>query len=150
MVQPTADIAITDNDTNGAATIEAALMRSLHEMLPQAENSSFVLSAKSSDGGLVGGLTASTSYGWLLVKTLWVAEINRHQGLGRSLMNAAETKALDIGCHSAWLDTSSPDAMQFYRQLGYQTFGRLSNTTSQHPETHQRWFMKKQLTAPVE
>lgn len=147
MTRPTVDIVNSDNDPDTANTVEIELLRSLHEALPQAKNTSFVLSTKSTDGDLVGGLTASTSYGWLLIKTLWVSAAYRHKGLGRALMNAAESKAQSIGCHSAWLDTSTPDAVRFYRKLGFETFGELTNSTGQHPETHRRWFMKKPLSA---
>jgi len=145
MARPDATVTIADDDPQLAGTIETKLLRSLRATLPQSDNQGFVLSAKSEDGNLVGGLTASASYGWLLVKTLWVAESQRGNGLGRALMAEAETKARDLGCHGAWLDTSSPDAMRFYQRLGYETFGQLSNATGQAPETHRRWFMKKAL-----
>lgn len=145
MAPPDATVTIAEDDPKLAGTIEAELLRALRATLPQSDNDGFVLSARSEDGELVGGLTASTSYGWLLVKTLWVAETQRGKGLGRALMDKAETKARDLDCHGAWLDTSSPDARRFYERLGYETFGQLSNATGQTPETHRRWFMKKAL-----
>jgi len=145
MARPDATVTIAEDDPKLAGTIEAELLRSLRATLPQSDNQGFLLSARSEDGDLAGGLTASTSYGWLLVKTVWVAESQRRNGLGRMLMDEAEKKARDLGCHGAWLDTSSPDAMRFYQRLGYETFGRLSNATGQAPETHRRWFMKKAL-----
>lgn len=128
-----------------AATIESRLLASLRSRLTQAENSSFVLTAVSSTDELVGGLTASVSYGWLLTKLLWVDESYRHQGLGTRLMAKAELKAASLGCHSAWLETSNPDAKTFYEGLGYIEFGRLSNDAGQFPETHRRWFLRKPL-----
>lgn len=145
MARPDVTVTIAEDDPKVAGTIETELLRSLRATLPQSDNQGFVLSAKSERGELVGGLTASTSYGWLLVKNLWVAETQRGKGLGRALMAKAETKARDLGCHGAWLDTSSPDARRFYERLGYETFGQLSNATGQTPETHRRWFMKKAL-----
>ncbi len=145
MTQPDTSVTIAEDDPMLAGTIETELLRSLRAALPQSESQTFILSAKSEDGNLVGGLTASTSYGWLLVKNVWVAESQRGKGLGRALMAKAETKARDLGCHGVWLDTSSPDAMRFYQRLGYETFGQLSNATGQAPETHCRWFMKKAL-----
>lgn len=145
MAPPDPTVTIAEDDPKLAGTIEVALLRALRETLPQSDNQGFVLSAKSENGTLVGGLTASTSYGWLLVKTLWVAEAQRGKGLGRALTDKAETKARDLGCHGAWLDTSSPDAMRFYQRLGYETFGQLANAPGQTPETHRRWFMKKAL-----
>ncbi|MEX0347969.1 MAG: GNAT family N-acetyltransferase [Paracoccaceae bacterium] len=128
-----------------AAEIEAALLASLAVTNTQSENSSFVLEERAPDGRLLAGLTASTSYGWLLVKTLWVDDALRGQGMGRRLMQAAEDKGREIGCHGAWLDTSNPEAHAFYRRLGYSDFGTLQNTPGYHPENHSRWFMKKRL-----
>lgn len=145
MAGPEASVTIAEGDPKVADTIETELLRSLRATLPQSENQGFVLSAKSTGGELAGGLTGSTSYGWLLIKSLWVAEAQRGKGLGRTLMDKAENKARDLGCHGAWLDTSSPDAMRFYRRLGYETFGQLANATGQPPETHRRWFMSKRL-----
>jgi len=142
MQEPVDKITISEDDPSVGHTVETELLSSLRKALPQAENTSFALSATDPHGAVVGGLTASTSNGWLLVKGLWVAENHRHQGLGRSLMERAEGKARKIGCHGAWLDTSSPDAMQFYAKLGYSIFGQLDNSAGQKPTTHRRLFMK--------
>jgi len=139
------NIVILEDDLEAARQIETELLKSLRATLEQSENLSFVLSARDPHGALAGGLTAFASYGWLLVKTLWVSDDFRNHGLGRSLMARAEKKAKALGCHSVWLDTSNPDAMRFYAKLGYETFGQLANSEEQHPSGHRRWFMKKQL-----
>lgn len=138
-------VTISEETIDITHLLEKELLESLRSSLPQAENASFTLAAKDSLGKLVGGLVASTSYGWLLIKSLWVDEAYQNQGLGRRLMAQAEQKAQAIGCHGAWLDTSSPDAMQFYKKLGYESFGQLSNVAGQQPVSHNRWFMKKAL-----
>lgn len=145
MPPPIDDISLSEGDASAGQNIETELLRSLREDLLQAENTSFVLSARDAEGRLIGGLVASTSYGWLLVKELWVDKAHRGRSLGRSLMARAEEKARSIGCHGAWLDTSNPDARAFYARLGYEAFGYLANAAGQHPETHRRWFMKKAL-----
>lgn len=61
-------IKITDAPAEVGREIEAQLLQSLRSALPQGENSAFVLSARNPEGVLVGGLVASTSYGWLLTK----------------------------------------------------------------------------------
>lgn len=139
------EFVILEDGPQAGDAVENELTKSLRENLPQSQNVNFVLSARDHRNRLAGGLTAATSYGWLLVKTLWVAEKHRRQGLGRSLMKSAEDKARGFGCHSVWLDTSNPDAMNFYRKLGYEVFGQLSNSASQPPAGHRRWFMKKPL-----
>jgi predicted N-acetyltransferase YhbS len=128
-----------------AQLIEENLLAALRRELKQSVNEQFVLAARLDDNTLVGGLTASTSYGWLLIKTLWVDENQRRQGLGQTLMQRAESKGHKLGCHGAWLDTSSPTAKAFYEHLGYAAFSQLSNSPDQEPPTHHRWFMKKRL-----
>lgn len=139
-------LTILDGDWDAAAQIETELLGSLRTDLPQANNHSIILTIRDDGGDLIGGLTASTSYGWMLVKTLWVSDGARNKGLGQALMAQAEDKARALGCHGAWMDTSNPAAQRFYAGLGYQPFGQLENTPNHHPPSHRRWFMKKQLT----
>jgi GNAT superfamily N-acetyltransferase len=126
--------------------LESELLKSLGDVLPQSSNASFVLALKDTSDNLIGGLTASCSYGWLLVKILWVKDEYRGSGLGRSLMKEAELKGVELGCHHIWLDTSNPEAMSFYQSLNYEIFGQLSNAPDQYPPSHNRWFMKKSLS----
>jgi hypothetical protein len=44
------------------------------------------------------------------------------------------------GCHSAWLDTFSFQAPEFYPKFGYREFGRLD-----YPPDQQRIFFQKRL-----
>ncbi|MBO9427030.1 GNAT family N-acetyltransferase [Labrenzia sp. R4_1] len=127
------------------AEIERNLLASLSGLNSQATNSTLVLSRRDPNGNLVAGLSGSTSYGWLLVKLLWVHRGLRGTGVGTVLMGEAEERAKAIGCHGAWLDTSNQAARDFYRRLGYSDFGLLSNSPGNDPEGHCRWFMKKSL-----
>lgn len=136
---------IETSDNSTAQLIENELLSSLHQNLEQAENKHFVLAAKNDAGTLIGGLNGGTSYGWILIKALWVNKNQRRKGLGKSLMEQAESKGQEFGCHSAWLDTSNPSSKVFYEALGYNVFGELKNTGAQVPTSHQRWFMKKKL-----
>ncbi len=52
-----------------------------------------------------------------------------------------ERRAIERGCHSAWVDTFSFQAPGFYRELGYEAFGELD-----YPPEHKRFFLKKRLT----
>ena len=125
-----------------AIDIESALLADLQQSAPQGRNETITLSVNATDGRLVAGLVGSTSYGWLLIKMLWVADERRRQGYGRALVLNAFNHAKSLGCHSAWLDTSNRDAMQFYRALEFTVFGIIENSGSQEPAGHQRWFLK--------
>lgn len=124
--------------------IDQHLSASLHELLPQSLNTQFVLGVYAEET-LIGGLTASTSYGWMLIKSLWTAEAYRGRGVGNALMRQAEEKARSLACHSAWLDTSNPVAKALYLKLGYEVFGELSNAGQSNLSEHFRWFMKKSM-----
>jgi GNAT superfamily N-acetyltransferase len=93
---------------------------------------------------IVGGLAGETFSGWLFVRYLWVSDLARGQGIGRQLVAGAEARALERGCHSAWLDTFSFQAPGFYPKLGYQVFGELD-----YPPGHKRIFLRKRLTGGV-
>jgi GNAT superfamily N-acetyltransferase len=125
--------------------IDRELLAAIRSTQPQALNSGFILSVLDDDRALIAGLVASTAYGWLLVKILWVAENKRGRGLGRRLMGEAEAEGIRRGCHGAWLDTSMPDAARFYERLGYETFGLLENGEGNVVPGHKRWFMRKRL-----
>jgi len=90
---------------------------------------------------IVGGLLAETQLGWMYVSALSVAEHLRGQGYGRALMEAAEAEAAARGCHSVWLNTFSYQAPEFYRRLGYVTFGTLDD----YPPGQTRIFLRKKL-----
>jgi len=140
------DIRLSEETAITADEIEAELLRSLRDGWPQAENANIILAARDGEGRMIGGLVAGTSYGWLLVKSLWVGETFRGRSIGRALLNLGEEKAKSLGCHAAWLDTSSPDARRFYGKHGYEVFSELANGEDQQPPRHRRWFMKKALS----
>ena len=145
MKASTEQFSIFDGDEDLADRLESELLSSLALNQEQALNTGFTLSANDAQGELIGGLVASSSYSWLLVKILWVEESQRNLGVGRSLMSAAEAKAGELGCHSVWLDTSNASAKKFYDALGYEIFGKLENSEGHPPPDHCRWFMKKVL-----
>jgi GNAT superfamily N-acetyltransferase len=92
------------------------------------------------EGAVCGGYWGATAYGWLYTQLLVVPETQRSQGLGRQLMQAAETEARRRGCRHAWVDTIF-GAQGFYERLGYEVFGSLPD----HPPGFSRSFLKKDL-----
>jgi GNAT superfamily N-acetyltransferase len=88
---------------------------------------------------LLGGLAGHTYAGWMFIESLWVHDDWRRRGVGRELIASAERRAVERGCHSAYVDTFSFQAPEFYRKLGYREFGRLN-----YPP-HTRIFLQKRL-----
>lgn len=128
-----------------AAELETSLLLDLRQSMPQSRNEAITLSVIRSDGSLVAGLAGSTSYGWLLIKVLWVTPELRRQGYGRALVTNAFVRARSIGCHSSWLDTSNEPAQHFYASLGFKVFGVLQNQGADIPKCHKRWFMSRSI-----
>jgi GNAT superfamily N-acetyltransferase len=96
---------------------------------------------RDSNKQVVGGLFAWTYWNWLEVKYLWIKNELRGKGYGSQLLLAAEKEAIHRGCDSAFLDTFSFQAPNFYQKLGYSIFGVLEG----FPLQHQRYFLKKNL-----
>jgi GNAT superfamily N-acetyltransferase len=93
------------------------------------------------DQEIVGGVMAEIYWGWLYIDLLWVKDELRGRGYGHRLLARAEDEARQQGARNAYLDTFSFQALDFYRQHGYQVFGELRD----FPPGHQRYFMAKEL-----
>ena len=93
---------------------------------------------------IVAGLAGETYAGWLYVRYLRVSATLRGQEIGCELIDKAESRALERGCHSAWLDTFGFQAPGFYQTLGYEVFGELNWSAD-----HKRVFLHKRLAQPA-
>jgi 8-oxo-dGTP pyrophosphatase MutT (NUDIX family)/GNAT superfamily N-acetyltransferase len=91
-------------------------------------------------GEIRAGLVGSTYAGWLFVADLWVHADLRRRGIGSHLLALAEQRAVELGCHSAILDTFSFQGPAFYPRYGYQLYGALD-----YPPRHRRYFLWKPL-----
>ncbi|XBS69062.1 GNAT family N-acetyltransferase [Acerihabitans sp. KWT182] len=95
----------------------------------------FRIVMKDSSKKLQGGIIARTWWGGLEIQYLWIAEIFRGKGFGRTLMAITEGEAIKRDCHFAYVDTLSFHALGFYKNLGYSEYGSLSgfaHTFSRH------------------
>ncbi len=85
-------------------------------------------------------------YGWTWgacceVKTLWVHNQWRGQGLGTRLMAAAEEEARTRGAAQMVLSTHSFQVPDFYRGLGFEPVGQIED----YPVGYQQIFFRKRL-----
>jgi 8-oxo-dGTP pyrophosphatase MutT (NUDIX family)/GNAT superfamily N-acetyltransferase len=102
----------------------------------------FGIFVRADNGAIRAGLIGNCYAGWLFVNLLWIHAELRRQGLGRRLIGEAERHALAFGCHSAYVDTFSYQAPDFYRKLGFEVYGTLD-----YPPAHKRYFLSKPLLA---
>ncbi len=92
-------------------------------------------------GAIVAGLHGWTWGGTGHIDTFWVREDLRRKGLGRRLLEAAESEALRRGCQVMQLSTHSYQVPDFYPRVGYDLIGCLPGW----PGNATRFFFKKQL-----
>jgi len=92
-------------------------------------------------GETVGILTGRLMWDWIFVKMLAVAPNYQRQGIGRMLMEKAETYAKEYQLTGIHLDTFTYQAPAFYEKLGYVEFGRLTDL----PPGHTRIYYAKRL-----
>lgn len=128
-------------------TLETALLADLRRLSVQGVNDTIHLAVHGADGGLLAGLTGTTSYGWLRVNMLWVDQSKRRAGIGKDLLEQSMAQCMSRGCHSAWLETSNPAAFAFYKALGFDVFATLAND-GRLPADHTRWFLRRALELP--
>lgn len=126
---------------NALQTIYDGLRRHNEPFAPADGDHSFAIFLRDENGRILGGLIAKAGRGWLKIGTMWVDAAVRDQGYGRRLTETAEAEAVRQGCHSAFLDTFSFQAPEFYLKLGYEIFG----TLEAFPDNHKRFFMRKLL-----
>ena len=92
-------------------------------------------------GTIRAGLLGETFWNWLHISTVWVNESDRGKGLGTRLLALAEEEGIRRGCISAFLDSLSFQAPDFYLKRGYEIWGELED----FPVGHRRTFLQKEL-----
>jgi len=132
-------ITVREDCTDEDCTMIVRELVAANDSYAPSENYRDLIVVAHRDGELVGGLIGYTHWNWLFVKQLWVAKAFRQQGIGRSLMNAAEHEAHRRGCLHAHCDTFDFQALPFYQSLDYTVFGQLDG----YPPRHSRYFLSK-------
>ena len=102
---------------------------------------SLCFAIQTQDGTVVGGIIGETHWNWLFINLMWIREELRGRGYGHQLLLAAEAEGRKRGATSAYLDTFSFQAPDFYQKHGYQVFGVLED----FPPGHKRFYLTKQL-----
>ena len=84
------------------------------------------------DNTIVGGLVLIPEQGFMRLANVAVHPDHRGAGLGRALMELAETESLDQGYRELRLTThvAMPENIQLYQHLGWQEVQRSGNKVS--------------------
>jgi GNAT superfamily N-acetyltransferase len=133
---------VTDNaSADELRVIHDGLNQYNHDFAPEHAFRPLHVLLRDEAGAPVGGLTGGTFWGWLHIELLWLPEAARRQDLGTRIMAAAEEEARRRGCHHAYVDTLSFQALPFYLKLGFVEWGRLKD----FPVGHTRYFLRKAI-----
>ena len=87
------------------------------------------------------GIEGWTWGGSCYIRSVWVHQDLRGQGVGSKLLQTAEQEARNRGCQQIVLATFSFQAPGFYQKLGFGTFAVLED----HPRGHQHYYLRKRL-----
>ncbi len=98
---------------------------------------------KDNSGNFIGGLSASTYWQWLDVDDFYIPGEFRGQGIGASLLQMAETIAIERGCTRCVLSTFEFQARVFYEKQGYYVTGKLED----YPPGSAYYWMRKDLVS---
>ena len=96
---------------------------------------------KRDDGTIYAGLHGHSWAGICEIKTLWIDERERGNGLGARLLAAAEEEARRRGCRVIHLESFTFQAPEFYLRHGFEPFARLEDL----PAGHANVFLMKRL-----
>ena len=98
---------------------------------------------KDEAGNFIGGLAASTYWGWLDIDDFFIPKELRGNGTGTELLKTAESIAIQRGCHSAFLSTFEFQARTFYERHGYYITGKLEG----YPPGSTYYWMRKDFAS---
>lgn len=102
----------------------------------------FHVLARDENGVLRGGIRATCYWNTLHIELLWLAEEARGGGVGRKLLELAETYARENNCVNALVETTSWQAKPFYEKNGYCHMATLND----RPNGHASHYLSKALT----
>lgn len=110
-----------------------------HDVVGQKISAHNVVLYKGND--IVGGIKAHMIGDALYLELAWIADRLRSQGHGRALLERLEQEAIAKGAKTAYTDTASYEAPDFYQACGYQVIATIPGYFQQHD----RIFLKKNL-----
>lgn len=97
---------------------------------------------KDENDTIIGGVIGNTFGKWLEINYLWVGEVERHKGIGTSVLQRIEKAALKRNCQYAFVDTYNFQARPFYINNGYEEVF----TLNEYPVSGKRFYFTKKIS----
>ena len=94
---------------------------------------------KDENGSVVGGILGEINWDWLYIKGLWVDQNIRNDNWGSKLLRSLELHAISKDVLGIRLETTTFQALDFYKKNDYSIFAELQNM----PKGHTSYFLKK-------
>lgn len=114
------------------------------DLEPIEEEIKFFVFIKNEQQETVGGLRAICYWNTMHIELLWLSQECRGKGIGKQLIDAAESHAIENKCEKAFVETTSWQAKPFYEKNGYQYIATLND----RPKGHASHYLTKTLVVP--
>ncbi|MBS1513148.1 MAG: GNAT family N-acetyltransferase [Bacteroidetes bacterium] len=96
---------------------------------------------KNNEGLIIAGIAGWTWANSCEITQLWVNEISRHKGLGKTLLEKAEHEAKIKKCNQILIKSYSFQAPHFYIKMGYE----IDHVQKDFPQGHNYYILTKKL-----
>ncbi|OIQ30960.1 MAG: GNAT family N-acetyltransferase [Bacteroidetes bacterium MedPE-SWsnd-G2] len=117
-------------------TISKGIQRYNQQHLPDAvvfePDTRFAVFAKDDSGQVVGGIRANAYWNYCSIELLWLSEASRGKGVGTKLIEATEAFASKHRFEYIRTETTSFQALPFYKKMGYHVYGELPDFPKGH------------------
>jgi GNAT superfamily N-acetyltransferase len=111
------------------------------DLEPNEAEVKFFVFAKDEADTVVGGIRATCFWNTLHIELLWLSEESRGTGIGKQLIDSAESFAVKQDCEKVFVETTSWQARPFYERNGYEHIATLPD----RPKGHASYYLTKNL-----
>ena len=133
--------AVTEPQKDDLESLRESLKAYNDSIAGEYEEKEIAAFVKDSQGDVVAGIYGKLTAGWLYIDWLWVHDELRQRKIGTKLLKQMEDYAISQGIACCHLETTSFQALDFYRKNGYEIFGKLNDK----PPGYVSYFLKKEL-----
>ena len=132
-------------DAQDAKTISQGIIdfnnKAIPDLEPIEKEVKFFVFSRDKSEHVIGGIRATCFWNTLHIELLWLSATSRGKGVGRKLMEAAESFAKEQGCEKAFVETTSWQAKPFYEKIGYTHIATLND----RPKGHASYYLSRDL-----